>query len=89
MKNKKVIVYGIDGCPYCTDMKTRLTEMKIPFTYVDANLPENITETDKVFEAAKSDSVPIVRVGNQLLVPEVSFQSIDEGANLVKRFLND
>jgi hypothetical protein len=38
-------------------------------------------------EKTKADEVPIVKVGNQLLVPNVSFNSIKEAAELTKKFL--
>jgi len=82
-----VRIYSIENCPYCTELKEILTQEGVEFTDVNVNLPENEKEYDQIHEATKSDEVPIVLVGKQLLVPNVSFQSIRECANLTKKFL--
>jgi glutaredoxin len=83
----KVRIYSIENCPYCTELKEILTQEGVEFTDVNVNLPENEKEYDQIHEVTKSEEVPIVLVGKQLLVPNVSFQSIRECANLTKKFL--
>lgn len=80
-------IYSIPECPYCTELKEILTNEGVEFTDVDVNLPENEEEYDKIHEMTKSDEVPIVLVNKQLLVPNVSFKSIREAADLTKKFL--
>lgn len=82
-----VKIYSIPECPYCTELKEILTNEGIEFIDVNVNLPENEDEYDKLHEITKSDDVPIVKVGKQLLVPNVSFRSIREAADLTKKFL--
>lgn len=82
-----VKIYSIPECPYCTELKEILTKEGIEFTDVNVNLPENEAEYNKLHEITKSDDVPIVKVGKQLLVPNVSFRSIREAADLTKKFL--
>lgn len=82
-----VTIYGFKDCPYCTELKDILTTEGIEFKDVDVNLPENEEEFNKVLEISKAEEVPIVKVGKQLLVPNVSFSSIKEAAELVKKFL--
>jgi glutaredoxin len=82
-----VRIYSIPKCPYCTELKEILSAEGIEFTDVNVNLPENEEEYNKIHEITKSEEVPIVRVKNQLLVPNVSFQSVREAAELTKRFL--
>lgn len=69
-------IYTIENCPYCSELKEILTTEGVPFTEVDVNLPENDKEYNEVFAVTKSDQVPIVKVKNQLLVPNVSFKTI-------------
>jgi len=80
-------LYTIDNCPYCTELKELLMKENIEFTEVNVNLPENQDEYNKLHEITKSDDVPIIKVGKQLLVPNISFKSIKEGFDLTKKFL--
>ena len=82
-----VKIYSIPQCPYCTELKEILTKEGIEFLDVDVSLDENEAEYNQIHEITKSDDVPIVKVGKQLLVPNVSFQSIREAADLTKQFL--
>ena len=82
-----VTIYGFKGCPYCTELKEILTNEGIEFKDVDIELDENTEEFEKVREVSKADEVPIVKVGNHLLIPNVSFKSIKEAAELTKKFL--
>ena len=75
-------------CIYCNELKEILKTENIEYQEVNIMLPENESEYDKICEITKSEQVPIVLVGNQLLVPDVSFKSIKECSHLVKRFLN-
>lgn len=79
-------IYSMKNCPYCTELKGLLDKEGLEYTDVDINLLENKEEADKVFEVTKSDSVPIARVGNQLLAPDISFSSIDDAFFLIKKF---
>ncbi len=82
-----VKLYGMESCPYCADLKDMLKTEGIEFEYVDINLPENDLEYKKIAEVSKSDDVPIVRIGPQLLVPNVSFRSLKEACELTKKIL--
>ena len=82
-----VTIYGFNGCPYCKELKEILTNEGVEFRDVDIELDENTEEFEKVREVSKADEVPIVKVGNQLLIPNVSFKSIKEAAELTKKFL--
>lgn len=82
-----VTIYSIPQCPYCNELKEKLTENNIEFKDVNVFLEENKTEYDAIIEKTQSDEVPIVRVGNQLLVPNVSFHNITEAYDLTKKFL--
>jgi glutaredoxin len=82
-----VTIYGFKDCPYCTELKDLLTNEGIEFKDVDVNLPENEEEFNKIMEISKAEEVPIVKIGKQLLVPNISFKSIQEAVNLTKKFL--
>ena len=60
---------------------------RFEFIEIDVNAPENEPEFNKLFEVTKCYDVPMVKVGNQILVPNTSFRSIREAADLTKKFL--
>lgn len=80
-------VYSIPNCPYCAELKDLLIKENIEFVDVDVDLPENEEEFKKLFEITKCGDVPMVKIGQQLLVPNISFQSINEGFDIVKKLL--
>ena len=82
-----VKIYGFSACPYCKELKELLTKDGIQFIDVDIEQPENQEEFNKIMEVENADEVPIVKVGTQLLIPNVSFKSIKEAAELTKKFL--
>ena len=82
-----VTIYGFKDCPYCTELKDILTTEGIEFKDVNVELPENQEEFNKIMEISKAEEVPIIKIGKQLLIPNVSFQSIKEAAELTVRFL--
>lgn len=87
-----VKIYSIDGCPYCEELKELLTKENVEFIDVNVDKTENESEYKAIYEVAKSDDVPLIRVGKRLLVPHVSFMSIQEAVDLIKQFsseLND
>jgi hypothetical protein len=42
---------------------------------------QNKEEYRLIYEKTKSDEVPVIKVGKQLLIPNVSFKTIKEGLN--------
>jgi glutaredoxin len=86
---EKVKIYSTPQCPYCIELKNILTEEGVEFIDVNVNLAENENEYNQIHAITKSDEVPIIKVGKQLLVPNVSFQSIREAADLTKKFLSE
>ncbi len=82
-----VRVYSIPECPYCTELKDILIKEGVDFVDINVNLPENEKEYNDLHKITKSDDVPIVKVGKQILVPNVSFHTIRDAADLTKKFL--
>lgn len=80
-------IYTIPNCPYCNELKSMLTNEGVEYQEIDVNLPENEEEWNKLHEVTKSDMVPIVLVERQILVPNVSFKTIRECADITKKIL--
>ena len=83
----KITIYTMSDCPYCADLKEKLTNENIEFRNVDIDLPENQEEFNKIIEVSKAEEVPILRIDKLLFVPHVSFQSITGAVELTKKFL--
>lgn len=83
----KTRVYTSPSCPYCKELTTLLDNDSIDYTNVDVSLPENHEEFNEVFKHSNCSDIPIVAIGNQLLIPDVSFRSIQECYSLTKRIL--
>ena len=82
-------IYSIPECPYCSDLKEKLTDQDIEFEDINVFLEENIEEHKEVSEFTKSNEVPIVKVNKHFLVPNVSFHSIDECVETIKKLSSE
>ena len=80
-------IYTITNCSFCAELKELLKTENIEFIDVNVDLDENEAEYNEINRISQSDDVPIIKVGKQLLVPNISFKSIKEGVELVKKFL--
>jgi glutaredoxin len=80
-------LYTIEHCPYCKQLKEMFIKEGLNFVEIDVNKPENEAEWQRLHEFSKSDDVPMVKINNQLLVPNTSFKSINEAFELTKKFL--
>lgn len=63
--HKKVIVYSLDGCPMCTDVKTKLD--KIGVVYETITMNGNDGMWDKVAKMGGTDYAPQVQINNYLI----------------------
>ncbi len=80
-------LYTFPACPFCQELKGLLTKEGIEFEEVNVNLPENLEEYKIVVKVSNSNEVPVMKIGKQLFVPNVSFQTIPEAVELAKKFL--
>lgn len=82
-----VKIYTIPNCPFCTELKDLLKTENIQFSEIDINDKNHFKEVEEIMSASNAEEVPIVRIEQQLLVPNVSFKSIKEAVEITKRFL--
>jgi len=83
-----ITIYSFPECPYCKELKKIYDSQGIKYRDVNINLEENIKEWDEISEASKAEEVPVIKIDKQLLVPNVSFQSISEAVEITKKFLS-
>jgi glutaredoxin len=87
---KVVILYTMEGCPYCLIMKDKLNELEIP--YVDRDISEYKDEYDMFVEITENDFVPAFMVlenintspQSYLYAPDKDFDEIDEGIKIIQ-----
>ena len=73
------------NCGYCVNLKVGLTEEKIQFMYKDiAKYPD---EFNKIVEKTKKELAPTILVNKQILVPTISFNTIEEAINIIKTLI--
>ncbi len=93
--DKLVILFTMEGCPYCVQMKDQLTESGIHF--VERDIDEHGDEYDMFVEITENEYVPsfmIVESPNSdehksyLFAPERDFNEIEEGVSIIKEHLN-
>ena len=58
MRKWEMIIYGIENCGYCTELKEGLKKIDIPFIYI--NISNNEELGDKIEEIYKCPVYPII-----------------------------
>jgi len=58
MRKWEMIIYGIENCGYCTELKEGLKKINIPFIYI--NISNNEELGDKIEEIYKCPVYPII-----------------------------
>ena len=82
-----VTIYSFPECPYCKELKDIYDSQGIKYRDVNISLEENSEEWNTISEVSKAEEVPVIKIDKQLLVPNVSFQSITEAVEITKKFL--
>jgi glutaredoxin len=89
--DKLVILFTMEGCPYCVQMKDQLTESEIDFVERDIN--EHKDEYDMFVEITENEFVPAFMIvespdtddhKSYLFAPERDYNEIEEGVAIIK-----
>jgi glutaredoxin len=73
--DKKVVVYALDGCPACEELKTKLE--KVGVVYENVVMNGNDKMWDKLDEMGGSEFAPQVQV-EDYLIKEEEYETINE-----------
>ena len=73
--NKNVVVYSLDGCPSCEELKDKFDRMGL--TYENVEMTDNNDMWDKLSQMGGSEYVPQVRVENYL-IKEEEYEDVNE-----------
>ena len=85
--NLMVKVFSFSGCPYCEKLVGLLNDSNIEYELIDIHSENGSKSFEMVTAITKSDMVPTITIGEHILVPEVSFKTIDNAFKLIQMFL--
>lgn len=94
MKNKIVVLYSMDGCPHCTNIKSMLKENNID--YLEHNIREYEKEYNEFVKETKNEYLPaftLIKINREndyevdFLTPDDSFNDLNEAVDKIKHFL--
>ncbi len=92
MKNYQIVLYSMEGCPYCDELKGYLQNEGMDYKPIDIEEKEHLWE--KVKNITGEDYVPTAMVVNtdtgspKFFVPDVHFEEPKECFELVKDYIN-
>ncbi len=81
------VIFSMKGCPHCDNLKEQLKEENINFLEKDVDEHEMLYESFS--KKVNSDYLPAVIVGRRAFLPDRSFKTIDEGVQLIKKYLQE
>ena len=92
--DKIVVLFTMNGCPFCGMMKEKLEESNIKF--YERDIDEHKDEYDMFVEITENDYVPAFMIiesedGNpksNLYAPDRDFNDIETGVNIIKESLS-
>ena len=91
--DKLVILFTMEGCPYCVQMKDQLKESDIDF--VERDIEEHKDEYDMFVEITENEFVPAFMIvespdtddhKSYLYAPERDYNEIEEGVAIIKEY---
>lgn len=80
-------IYVIPECKYCDKLKGLLDGEGIEYEVLDISDEKNHEIFEKLSNIGKSDSVPLITIGKHILAPNVSFHTIDQAFEIIKKLI--
>lgn len=77
-------VYTSKNCDYCKDLQEKLNKLNLEFTNIDIDDDSNREYVTKLFEFVGEPVIPIIIYDKHVLVPNRSFQTIDQAIVLIQ-----
>jgi len=90
---KKILVFTLNGCVHCQELKEKLTELSIPFDDVEITLNRKLW--DYVISQTGYDLLPTVFIkdgddsSGLIYTPGRDFQSNDEIIEIIKNLYSE
>jgi len=91
--DKIVVLFTMNGCPHCVDMKEMLVKEGID--YVDRDIEEHKEEYELFVEITENEYVPaFMLIENpetnpisELYAPDRDFDDLDQGVEIIKEWI--
>ncbi len=84
-----VTIFSMKNCSYCDDLKSQLTNLNIEYVDINIRTKGGKLELEKLSKIIKTDYVPIIIVNKNVLIPETSFQTIEQAVNIIQDLLTN
>ena len=90
--SQHVVLFTMEGCPYCHELKDMLKENNIEFTDLDIN--QYVEEYDMFTKIVDNDLVPAFMIvdenggATQFMAPDRDYEDLNEALQKIKYVLN-
>ena len=84
--NDDVIVYIMNGCIHCKNLKLLIDKRNLDVVVKDIDVYTD--EYNIISNAIETDIIPLIRKGDDIYLPEEDFSTIDEAYNLLLTLKN-
>ena len=89
--SNNIIIFTLEGCSHCIELKKRLKEESIPFTEVEVSKNKEIW--DKVVEQTGHNALPTTYISlnggeeGPVFVPDRDYHEKEEIVEIVKKYI--
>jgi len=85
----KPIVFSMEGCPHCDNLKKQLKEREIVFIEKDVDKKENELLYESFSKKVNSDFLPAILIGKKAFIADQSYKTIDQAVNIIENYLQE
>ena len=89
--SNKVILFTMNSCVHCEDLKRRLNKLKLPYNEIE--ISQNKKIWDKVIEQTGNNVVPTIYITEEnsdkglIFMAGNDFNNRDEGIEIIKKYI--
>jgi glutaredoxin len=84
---KLVVIYTLNYCSYCAKLKGMLDKEGITYISKDIEDKAHINEYEIMKKRCNNELIPLIRIGNTLLVADKDFDKLDEALAKIKEIV--
>jgi glutaredoxin len=88
---KRLVIFTLDGCGHCTDLKIALNQKSIEFFEIEINQNQKIW--NKVVEQTGENILPTIFIQNEnsetglIFLPDKDFKSTEEAIKKIEKHI--